>query len=94
MNDVAKMFLDSGLLGATIVVLAGVIVYLQKKLDKRNDRVKELNQELVALAQANGKEMIEFYKTDAATEKVKADALNKMAQSIDMLRVKIEDQRK
>ena len=31
MGDAAQLFIESGLLGAAVVVLAGVIVYMQRK---------------------------------------------------------------
>lgn len=44
MEQVISYFLDQGLLGVIIVMLIGVIVWQQKRLDKKDEEIKLANQ--------------------------------------------------
>jgi uncharacterized protein (UPF0333 family) len=46
MEQAIAKFLDYGLLGAVVVILGGVIAYMQKKMDKKDEEIKSLNQAL------------------------------------------------
>lgn len=44
MESVINYFLEQGLLGVIIVMLIGVIVWQQKRLDKKDEEIKLANQ--------------------------------------------------
>lgn len=71
-----------GVLGIAVIALSTAVF----KLWKKNE---ELNQKLVEIAGANGHEMIEFYKQDAANEAERSKAITQMSHSIDLLTEKI-----
>ena len=81
-DSITSYLIAQGVLGVAVLVLA-IVVYI---LYKRN---QTLNDQLVVLAQSSGRELIEFYRQDAEVEAKKADAINGMAHSIDLLTAKI-----
>ena len=42
MDQVTSIFLESGILGAVIIVLGGVIIYQQRKLDRKDSEMNSL----------------------------------------------------
>lgn len=52
MEQVTTIFLEQGILGAVIVVLAGAVVYMSRKLDRKDKENDELHLRLVALQEA------------------------------------------
>lgn len=42
MEETTKIFLEQGLLGAIIVLLIGVVVFMQRKLDKKESDMSSL----------------------------------------------------
>lgn len=81
-DSIATYLITQGILGIAVLVLAVVVFQLYKKN-------QELNTQLVLIAQANGKELVDFYRQDAEVEAKKSDAITGMAHSIDLLTAKI-----
>ena len=42
MEETTKIFLEQGLLGAIIVILIGVVIFMQRKLDKKESDMSSL----------------------------------------------------
>lgn len=65
-EGISNYYLTQGVLGVTVLVLALVIIYMQRKLDKRDEahalEVKALNNLLVQTIQAHAKDFQEMAK--------------------------------
>lgn len=83
MNETTQIFLQNGILGAIIVVLGGVVLFLQKKLDVKDQEIKQLN--------LKATEMIEHYgeKHAEAVQKMTEVVLNN-TNALNQLTAKLE----
>ena len=59
MNETTQIFLQNGILGAIIVVLGGVVLFLQKKLDKKDQEIKDLNEQTAKMIEHYGEKHAE-----------------------------------
>jgi hypothetical protein len=83
MDETTQIFLQNGILGAIIVVLGGVVLFLQKKLDVKDQEIKQLN--------LRATEMIEHYaeKHAEAVQKMTEVVLNN-TNALNQLTAKLE----
>lgn len=50
MEETTKLFLEQGLMGAIVVLLIGVVVFMQKRADKKDEAITELHKQLVLVS--------------------------------------------
>lgn len=99
-EQIAQFFFNQGTLGVVILVLAGVIIWMQKRLDTKDKEIKELNDKLGAAADLRLKDskdntivnnsLIEKYAT-LAEKGVTNDSL--MMQAINGIAAELRDKK-
>lgn len=50
MEETTKIFLEQGLMGAIVVILIGVVVFMQKRADKKDQAITELHEKLIVIS--------------------------------------------
>lgn len=50
MDEPTKLFLEQGLMGAIVVILIGVVVFMQKRADKKDQAITELHEKLIVIS--------------------------------------------
>lgn len=50
MEETTKLFLEQGLMGAIVVILIGVVMFMQKRADKKDQAITELHEKLIVIS--------------------------------------------
>lgn len=82
-SDITNIFLERGVLGAVAIVLAGVVIYQQRKLDIKDSEIKSLNSLLLSESKSHAQDYREMARNDQ-------EVLLGTSQSNQLLAAKIE----
>ena len=85
MEEIVKFFAGQGVYGIIILMLIGVVIYLQKRIDGKDKEISGLQNQRIADANTYTTNYISIAKETVATSKEHLAALSLLQRSVDAL---------